>query len=320
MANLSIKIAFVLFFVPSLLCAQISFKSKSYQAAKETALVNDKAFFAYFSGTWCANCHVMEETTFQSQAVAMAVKDKYETYKVDFDNPQASDWKDEFEICCLPSVLIFDENAQLLNKIEQPLTSTRLVELLNDPLHFDPDAIKTQTENLTAPIAASFPVSEFPKEKSITTSPIREEPVKAEAVNTNFRIVIRKAGTSFESVANKITSSKEPKQKLLSSINEMNHFSDSKLLKNEIKNSNIEKTQKANYQVQAGYFKHLDNAMKLSQRIKSEYNLAVMISEDYKDSKVNYRVLVGNYHTMNEAKKQFKKMKNRGQRASIRKI
>lgn len=293
---------------PSL--AQLTFESQPFSNAKEKALHAEKPFLAYFSGDWCVNCKVMEETTFKSEGVAMAVANRYDTYKIDFDDSHSEDWKEAFEICCLPSFLIFDKDAQLLNKIEQPLTSTNLIKLLSNPTEFDPELErKNYLNNQQSEVVA------------LSTSITEEEPVVIETNESvkekpeHLRIVITKAGSDFDY-------SKLPKEE----IEERTSISDRKVniapeITAQVKND-YEKPKKSttNYQVQIGYFSTFENAMKMVKRSEKIYDFPISISEEFKDKKTYYRVYLGEFANYKAAKSEYDKIKMAGRRASIRKV
>jgi len=135
MRILKFTILLTLFFCFSLE-GQISFKQASYNQCKATASSSQLPFVVYFTARWCLNCKLMEETTFRSQGLKLVVDGKYDTYKIDYDSHAAKDWKARFPINSVPAFLVFDENGELIQRVDKSLTSTQIIELLKNPSNF----------------------------------------------------------------------------------------------------------------------------------------------------------------------------------------
>ena len=122
---------FFFFFFSGAVSAQINFQTATVDKVKNSSISG----FVYLTGTWCVSCQVMEETTFESQVVQNALSGKYNAYKIDIDTKEGQKWAAEFEICCLPTMLFFDEKGNQIQKIQSPLTSTALSKILNNPTY-----------------------------------------------------------------------------------------------------------------------------------------------------------------------------------------
>ena len=290
------------------LFSQLSFQSQAFSQAKKEAINSSKPFLAYFGGKWCVTCQIMEETTFKSEGVKAAVENKYDLYKIDFDDSISEEWKEEFEICCLPSFLIFDDKAQLISKIEQPLTSTNLINLLSNPTGFDPENEERyyQKENDNSRPFASF--SSFKTEIKPEQEYIEEEKEELETL----RIIIRKPGTDFEQVKANLEKRSIIDKPKTESISKNNN-----LIAAETESKY--ESDESDYFIQLGYYANLDNAMKKSEKIKAVYNQPISITEKLVDKNVFYYVVMSNFDSYEETKRTYKKLKRNGQKAILKK-
>ena len=153
MGRIHITLLLVVAFSVSLL-GQISFRQASYNQCKTTAISSQLPFVVYVTARWCLNCKLMEETTFRSQGLQMAVDGKYNTYKIDFDSHAAKEWKEKFGIRSVPAFLVFDENGAMVQRVDKSLTSTKIIDLLNSPEDYSQDSQTLNTGIYTHEYAA----------------------------------------------------------------------------------------------------------------------------------------------------------------------
>ena len=270
--------------------SQINFLSGSFSSAKTSAISSNIPFMTYVGEAWCLPCQIMEETTFQSEAVANALEGKYHAYKVNFDDSEAEEWKDEFDLCCLPTFLFFNEEAELLTKVERPLTSTALVSILEDP---------------TVPLP---PINAGEVETSLATSAItKSNPSNLADQEENLRIYFEKV----EDLADELIQYAEK--------TEVKNSTASKTVVLENTASPLEDTSMPLWNIQVGYYKQFENAIQKSERMKRKYHHRFSIVESYKNNEVHYRVLMGEFKNLSEAKKVYKIVKRNGDRAAIKK-
>lgn len=68
-----------------------------------------------FSADWCVPCHELELQTFTDRRVIAALRAKYDTYKVDltrYDSPQSEQWRKQFEITGVPTIVFMDASGK----------------------------------------------------------------------------------------------------------------------------------------------------------------------------------------------------------------
>jgi len=116
---------------------KVHFYTGSFDAAKTKAVGEDKYLFVDFYADWCTPCKWMEETTFSNHDIVEVLGENFVSYKVDIDDPEGYKIKNRFEIKMLPTLLIFDQNGDLVERIEETLDAKKLLSVLNYHLQFD---------------------------------------------------------------------------------------------------------------------------------------------------------------------------------------
>ncbi len=115
----------------------VSFYNGSFDAAKTKAIGEDKYLFVDFYADWCTPCKWMEETTFQDIEIIKVLDKDFIAYKVDIDKPEGYEIKNKYDIKMLPTLLIFNQKGDLVERIEETLDSKKLMSVLNYHLQFD---------------------------------------------------------------------------------------------------------------------------------------------------------------------------------------
>lgn len=137
----------VYLFVLSLLCitsailandVKINFTAVNFNDARNLAGKEGKLIFVDFYAEWCTPCKWMEQTTFKDEEVANTLNDNFVSVKANIDDASGYDLKNAYEIKYLPTMLIFNSQGQLLDRVEQTLSPRKLMEILskyNAPEH-----------------------------------------------------------------------------------------------------------------------------------------------------------------------------------------
>jgi len=115
---------FVLLFSANTYATGVNFIIDNYDAIKHMAQVKEKPFFVDFYGEWCPSCQVMDETTFQDEQVVTFVEQNYIAVKCDINTPIGESWKNQFGVNCIPTIMMFDQNGELQERYEAPLTGS----------------------------------------------------------------------------------------------------------------------------------------------------------------------------------------------------
>lgn len=119
--------------------------STNLAEAQARALRENKLYFIHFSATWCMPCQWMEENTFTNDTLAAFVQDYYIAVKIDFDDPKAATYKQQYKVTSLPSLLIFNAKGEVLDRFETSLSKDELLQALRKHVTLQPRAAGTSS-------------------------------------------------------------------------------------------------------------------------------------------------------------------------------
>lgn len=110
---------------------KINFSSINFNDAKQIANKEGKLIFVDFYAEWCTPCKWMEQTTFKDEEVAHTLNNNFVSVKANIDETNGYDLKNAYDIKYLPTLLIFNSQGQLLDRVEQTLSPRKLMDVLN---------------------------------------------------------------------------------------------------------------------------------------------------------------------------------------------
>lgn len=108
----------------------VNFTNISIDEARKKAGAEGKLLFVDFHAKWCTPCKWMEQTTFKDQTIATMLNSDYVSIKVDIDDLKGYEMKKLFDVKYLPTMLIFNSQGQLIERIEETLSPRLLQEKL----------------------------------------------------------------------------------------------------------------------------------------------------------------------------------------------
>lgn len=114
-----------------------AFKPISIQEARQKASEEGKLIFMDFHANWCTPCHWMDQTTFTDKQVVELLSAHYVALKIDIDDKQGHEIKKQFDVKYLPTLLIFNSEGIMIERIENTITPRNLKEILSK--HNAPD-------------------------------------------------------------------------------------------------------------------------------------------------------------------------------------
>lgn len=103
-----------------------------FEKAQLKAKEENKLLFLDFYATWCGPCQWMDETTFKDQEVLTLLNQNYVAVKVNIDDFEGFELKSKFDIRYLPTMLIFNQNGVLIERVEETLGAAKLKDLLSE--------------------------------------------------------------------------------------------------------------------------------------------------------------------------------------------
>lgn len=214
--------------------ATVSFYKGSFDSAKVKARGEGKLFFVDFYAQWCTPCKWMEESTFKDPEVVKVMSSEYVPYKVDIDKEEGYELKKKYGVKLLPTILIFNKNGDLVERIEETLDARRLSSLL-----------KFHSENNV--LGLSHTTNKSP---SKVTQPTADEE-ELEELYKNYRAKLERENRTFNA--------------------------------------------------QVGTFSNYHEASKYVATIKKQFLEPIIVLADYQQGATHYKVLLGQFKTIEEA-------------------
>lgn len=172
---------------------KLKFFTGSLTDAQTQAAKQGKLYFVDFTASWCAPCRMMDEVTFTNPDLINYIEDNYVPVKVDIESFDGFEYKQQYNIRVLPSILVFDSKGKLLARYEQSMTASKLLATLK--LHDSPQhraktsttttTEKPQVETKPAPLQPAKPQK---GSAGVPSSPTVEDVLKAKEGLYRFKI------------------------------------------------------------------------------------------------------------------------------------
>lgn len=137
----------------------VKFHTGSFESAKAKAQTEQKLFFVQFYADWCTPCKWMDKTTFKDETVVEMMNDGFVALKMNIETNEGTDLKEQYAVRMLPTVLIFNSEGKMVDRVEKTLSSEAMISLLSfhktsivNPINesnynLNPTATKTEIEN-----------------------------------------------------------------------------------------------------------------------------------------------------------------------------
>lgn len=113
--------------LPIKLTADIDFLQKDLSEVRQMAALEGKMYFAFFSADWCMICEWIEENTFKDPLFEDFVAENLLPVKIDFDDERNQRYIDQFKVKVLPSILLFNAQGVLIEKVQYSLDTEELL-------------------------------------------------------------------------------------------------------------------------------------------------------------------------------------------------
>ncbi len=127
MRRLQFVSAFLLVLISSVAYASaIEFHNGNFNSAKNRANLEGKMLLVDFYASWCVPCKWMDETTFSDPSVIKKINQDYVSVKVNIDDFDGYALKEHYGVKVLPTVLIFNNEGKIIERIEETLPPSKM--------------------------------------------------------------------------------------------------------------------------------------------------------------------------------------------------
>jgi len=205
----------------------VRFYSGSFESAKTKAGSEGKLFFVeFYADKW------MDKTTFKDERVIEQLNNNYVPLKMDIESGEGTNLKQQYSIRMLPTILIFNSQGRMVERVEKTLSSESLNSLL--VFHNNPD----------------------------------NRMVISHTINTKPTSFSNEQGPNLD--------------RLYDQYQMAERF-------------------KTNYKVQVGNYMDYSEAHKHVKELKEVFVEPIVVLNDYVNNKTHYKVLMGEFKTLDEA-------------------
>jgi thioredoxin-related protein len=137
---------FFLFFAPSALRSEeVRFIKNDLKTALDRAGAEGKLIFVDFWASYCSPCRLMEEYTFPEPSVSDKLNAAYIPVKIDIEDFDGYDLKNQYKVTALPTILILDSKGHLIARYEESMGASTLTKVLEK---YDQQKYRTRRNNL----------------------------------------------------------------------------------------------------------------------------------------------------------------------------
>jgi cell division septation protein DedD/thioredoxin-related protein len=109
---------------------KIAFINDNLSDALNRASSQGKLIFLDFYANYCSPCKLMEEYTFTDPSVVERMNAAYVPVKVNIENFDGYDLKNQFKVKVLPTLIVLDSKGRLVARYEESMTGSRLASVL----------------------------------------------------------------------------------------------------------------------------------------------------------------------------------------------
>jgi len=174
----------------------------SFHHSLNSATTNQKLLLSYAGHSSTPCCIAMKNATFHNQKVQDLLKTSFYPVKVDLSTSIGQDWATNFKIINTPTFLFFDNNGTLIKQVENCISSTELIVILEEVLFFNENGF-WPIENRSPVVLSIFvPKDAIPQTEPATLSAEKESVSSTLPSNTKntLRILLDQFPTNDSSI------------------------------------------------------------------------------------------------------------------------
>ena len=112
--------------------SSINYSADSYESVIQKSKSQNKYFFVKFSAHWCTTCKVMDESANNNPTLVSFVNENFLPVKADMDSSVGKQWKDQLNVCCLPTLVVFTPDGNELGRNEGGIPSSEFLSFLEN--------------------------------------------------------------------------------------------------------------------------------------------------------------------------------------------
>ena len=109
----------------------VKFHTGSFESGMSKANSEGKLFFVEFYADWCTPCKWMDKTTFKDNEVIDLMNSNYVALKLDIETDEGSSLKNQYYVKMLPTILIFNAEGEMIERVEKTLSPESMKSLLS---------------------------------------------------------------------------------------------------------------------------------------------------------------------------------------------
>jgi thiol-disulfide isomerase/thioredoxin/cell division protein FtsN len=313
-----------IFIVSSPLSGQtMPFTKGNLAQVKSKSQTEGKLHFAYFYTDWCLPCKWMEDNTFKDAELIQFVQQNYLAVKLNIDDKDGQQMREQFDVEFLPTLIIFNQSGDIVEKFEESLTPSRMLEALKKQrLNMAGASVKlpplkkstvpvTEKQSETPKVEKTVPISRE-ESKTPPIQPIIEAKKETNApANPSEQTAVPPAPKEPSAPVVSAPSTTE-KTKVPQNIETITTSKPDQTAPAETgsPSSSAPTSENIFYAVQVGTYTRFENADARRKELKLIYGEGVHIKIDNSGKETIYRVMVGRYKEPNDAREVVEHLKN----------
>lgn len=265
---------------------EIPFIKNNLEKVKTLAAEEGKPYFVKFTADWCMPCQQMEENTYTDPKLSYYVRKYFLAATVNVDDFDGYNYKAQYNVHLLPSILIFNSKGQLVGRYEEMMTAPRMIAVL--------EQYNTTRNRARINTSPSRPVVN-------TTPPPYEKPqgkISRPALKPN-----RPAATPTKSKQEKPAIGK-PNRPIPQGQG--------------LYRLSVSAQASKGYSVQVGLFEDYDNLLREATRLDNLLKKPILVHVDKLNGKKVYKILVGEFKTKDAAILYRNRLNKQGMQGFIR--
>jgi len=136
----------------------VQFAAADWENSKSRAMTEGKLYFVDFDASYCATCRNMDESTYMSERLANYISKNVVAVRIDVQDFDGVMWSQQYEVEALPTMLIFNEQGELVKRIVGYQSADDLIEEFSLLRALKPAPVPAINTTI-APIPADRPMS-----------------------------------------------------------------------------------------------------------------------------------------------------------------